>query len=698
MGIKIPGWLVSLLTFPGVILHEWAHKKFCDLAKVKVQDVVYFNLDFIGENESAGYVIHERPTTYKQIFLISVGPLIINSLATILLGYLFQILGFNTPETQNSLLAIILAWLALSVGMHAFPSDEDMKNILEASKVELAKGGSKLHYLAFPFVWLVSLANKLRAIWFDAIYAGLLMMLGTFLASLNISLILFVLLAIVILSFSFLFLLQSNLQSSIVKVGIILIVLLNLFYLLRTTDWYKNKVIEFKAKRFIAEVRKEMKEKSSKGLSTYGIVDDVYERMLKSDPDAKKIVAKVNEILKKEKTQKINKIKKTYKKDFLKAVELALKEKGYSNLYQYFVDFYNDYLSEDRENVQLHMNDFRYSGMINFIIFNVLKSAIGNPSDYVSVLKFYKLLDDKFFGDLMEAISGKQKDIKFYEFYKVYNFTSTERNIFIYLTTYYLVIENAVKDEDLETLSQAGFAINSKKSFVDQLTSKIKEGIDIIENIKIDQTSELEIKVREIFNNLANKGYFKNSEQSFNLLFPLLQIMVKGPNGKIPSWFFFANWQINYLDESVDSLRLAQIYSEEFQKREINMDVRDVLDGIHARTFDDIYLLSKHGILHFILPDPDISTIKDARKRSLTENWIASVYRGYKLMKKEPPFEIKILYNSLTKDKVEAQNIEIIEDIHGKLEEINQNLENINQILEDQEPEVYTIENPFLKK
>jgi hypothetical protein len=694
MGIKIPGWIVSLLTFPGVILHEWAHKKFCDLAKVKVHEVVYFNLDFIRENEPAGYVIHERPTTYKQIFLISVGPLIINSLATILLGYLFQILGFNTPETQNSLLAIILAWLALSVGMHAFPSDEDMKHILEASKIELAKGGSKLHYLALPFVWLISLANKLRAIWFDAIYSGLLMMLGISLASLNISLILFVLLGVVILSFAFLFFIKSNFQSSIVKVGIILIVLLNLFYLLRTTDWYKNKVIEFKAKRFIAEARKEIKEKSSKGLSTYGVVDDVYERMLKSDPDAKKIVAKVNEILKKEKTQKINKIKKTYKKDFLKAVQLALKEKGYSNLYQYFVNYYEYYFYGDKEDARLNME-----GYYSFIIFNVLKSTIDNPSDYVSVLKFYKLLDEKFFGYLTKATSGKPKDIKLYEFYKVHNFTSTERNIFIYLTTYYLVIDNAVKDEDLETLSKAGFALNSKKSFVDQITSKIKRGIDIIENIDLDQKSELEIKVREKFDSLVQRGFFRdNPEHYFHLLSPLLQVMVKSPNGKIPSWFFFANWQINHVDEALNLLEWSESYAKELQKMGFNVDGADVLDGMHAKTFDDIYILSKQGILNFILPDPDISKIKDPHQRYLTERWIESVYRGYKLMKKEPPPEIKILYNSLTKDKVEAQNMETIEDIYGKIEEINQNLENINQILEDQEPEVHIIQTPFLRK
>jgi hypothetical protein len=212
------------------------------------------------------------------------------------------------------------------------------------------------------------------------------------------------------------------------------------------------------------------------------------------------------------------------------------------------------------------------------------------------------------------------------------------------------------------------------------------------EELAQQESIETMQKAREEFDNLVKRGFFRdNPEQSFHLLSPLLQVMAKSPNGQLPSWFFFANWQINYLDESVDALRLAQIYSEELQKRGINMDVGDVLDGIHARTFDDIYLLSRQGILNFVLPNTNISTIKDPHQRYLTERWIASVYRGYKLMKKEPPPEIKILYNSLTKGKSATGMIEM--NIYSTAQDIQQATEEI-----DTEPEVYTIQTQFLRK
>jgi hypothetical protein len=675
MGIKIPGWLVSLLTFPGVIFHEWAHKKFCDLAKIKVQEVVYFNLDCIGRNEPAGYVIHERPTTYKQIFLISVGPLIINSLATILLGYLFQILGFNTPETQNSLLAIILAWLTLSVGMHAFPSDEDMKHILESSKIELTKGGSKLHYLAFPFVWLISLANKLRAIWFDAIYAGLLMMLGISLASLNISLILFVLLGVVILPFVFLFFIKSNFQSSIVKIGVILIVLLNLFYLLRTTDWYKDKVIEFKAKRFIAEVRKEMKEKSLKGLSTYGIVDEVYERMLKPDPDAKKIMVKANEFLKKEKTQKINKIKKTYKKDFLKAVELALKEKGYSNLYQYFANYYENYLSINKYGKQIREPILEYAVRHS-------SDLMGNTAIFIDDLKFFKLFSDKR-DKFFEYVGGiNMEELK--------NFSPTDKNILVYLTAYYLGVEEAIKNEDLGILSKAGFAINSKKSFVDKLTSKIKEGIDIVGNINLDRTSELEIKVREIFNNLARRSFFKYPETSYPIWAHLIKEAVVHPGGKMPSWEIFALWQNAVYNPAKNILEHAEKVAKAYTEAGTPLTVDNVLNIIYAEKFDKFYRMINQGGLSVQLPDLRLDNIRDPFNKQMTIDWITRVYAGYKLLKIEPPEPIKILYSRLTGEP--------IEDTHPNNTEPTEDTYEEDYYEEDQEPEVYIIETPFLKK
>ena len=54
----IPGFLISLVTFPGVIVHELAHVVFCRLTKTPILSVCYFRL-----GNPAGYVIHERPSS-----------------------------------------------------------------------------------------------------------------------------------------------------------------------------------------------------------------------------------------------------------------------------------------------------------------------------------------------------------------------------------------------------------------------------------------------------------------------------------------------------------------------------------------------------------------------------------------------------------------------------------------------------------
>ncbi len=165
----IPGELISILTFPGVMIHEWAHKKYCDRTGVLVCKVVYFRI-----GNPAGYVTHEKPQKYEQIFWISIWPLIINSLITIFLSYL----ATQTQTQPESLLYYLLLWIAISAGMHAFPSNEDTKHIFDASKSSIKNGGSILHYLAYPFYGLIRLANKLRIIWFDLWYAITLIYLG----------------------------------------------------------------------------------------------------------------------------------------------------------------------------------------------------------------------------------------------------------------------------------------------------------------------------------------------------------------------------------------------------------------------------------------------------------------------------------------------------------------------------------------
>jgi hypothetical protein len=154
----IPGWLISLLTFPGVIVHELGHRLFCNWTDTKVHKVCYFRV-----GNPAGYVLHERAKELQSSFFISVGPLIFN---TVLCSMITFIAWFMDHESDSFL---ILMWLGISIGMHAFPSNEDASNFL--MEVKENKGRSILYYISGLFAVLLRLANSLRFIWFDLVYA-----------------------------------------------------------------------------------------------------------------------------------------------------------------------------------------------------------------------------------------------------------------------------------------------------------------------------------------------------------------------------------------------------------------------------------------------------------------------------------------------------------------------------------------------
>src|SRR5438128_12535555 len=71
----IPGIIITLVTFPGVIVHELAHQLFCRLYKIPVFKVVYFQA-----TNPAGYVIHDAPANKFQSVMISIGPFFLNTI------------------------------------------------------------------------------------------------------------------------------------------------------------------------------------------------------------------------------------------------------------------------------------------------------------------------------------------------------------------------------------------------------------------------------------------------------------------------------------------------------------------------------------------------------------------------------------------------------------------------------------------
>jgi hypothetical protein len=111
----IPGPLIALATFPGVIVHELAHQLFCRWFRIPVLNVCYFRV-----GNPAGFVIHEPATKSYQSVLISVGPFLVNTIIGALVSFpaAIPVIRFGAGD----LLDYFLIWLGVSIAMHAIPS------------------------------------------------------------------------------------------------------------------------------------------------------------------------------------------------------------------------------------------------------------------------------------------------------------------------------------------------------------------------------------------------------------------------------------------------------------------------------------------------------------------------------------------------------------------------------------------------
>jgi hypothetical protein len=161
------GWLTAILTFPGIILHEWAHKFFCDRVNVPVYKTCYFRL-----GNPAGYVIHGPVNSYTKAFLIATAPFMVNTTIAVIV---FLIAIIILP----GLIAYILYWLGISVAMHSFPSSQDADSLWQHSKRALKR--NPLAILGFPVVGLMKLSGILSRFWFDLLYGVALFILVAFL-------------------------------------------------------------------------------------------------------------------------------------------------------------------------------------------------------------------------------------------------------------------------------------------------------------------------------------------------------------------------------------------------------------------------------------------------------------------------------------------------------------------------------------
>jgi hypothetical protein len=176
--VIIPGIIISALTFPGVIIHEFAHQLFCWLMRLPVYEVKYYQL-----KNPAGYVTHEPSRGPLGAFLVSVGPFIINTLIGALILFPVSIeangLGIYSGIRAGNIaiesiqffpIKLVAYWLGISILMHAFPSVGDahtlISSILKNKDVNIIIRG-----LTAPVIGLIFLGAVGSMVWLDLGYA-----------------------------------------------------------------------------------------------------------------------------------------------------------------------------------------------------------------------------------------------------------------------------------------------------------------------------------------------------------------------------------------------------------------------------------------------------------------------------------------------------------------------------------------------
>jgi len=134
------------------------------LTRVRIFKICLFRF-----GNPAGYVNHQEPQKFYQSFLISFGPLIINSL---LAAFLFSQL--IPPYFRWQI--VIYFWLGFALGLHAIPSTGDAKALFQAANHRFWRNPFVI--VVYPFILILYILNLLKRLHIDILYVGLLFWLG----------------------------------------------------------------------------------------------------------------------------------------------------------------------------------------------------------------------------------------------------------------------------------------------------------------------------------------------------------------------------------------------------------------------------------------------------------------------------------------------------------------------------------------
>lgn len=157
----IPDIIISIATFPGIIIHRISQLLFCRISRIAVSDVGHFK-----SSNPRGYIVHEQPKDIYQLILLTIGPFLFNTLlgAFIAVSSSIPILERGSDNPMDYL----LLWLGISIAMHAFPNRKNIKNIWSIMKSETSSILTKV--ICFPFVLVIYIFSIGSYIWLDLVY------------------------------------------------------------------------------------------------------------------------------------------------------------------------------------------------------------------------------------------------------------------------------------------------------------------------------------------------------------------------------------------------------------------------------------------------------------------------------------------------------------------------------------------------
>jgi len=157
--------IISLLTFPGVVLHEYAHAWACRRLGIRVLKICYLRL-----GSPMGYVLHEQPEYAVQHIMVAVAPFFVSTAAALALSLVVSLFATSPGAVEYKDLAVLVgAWLSFSVALHAFPSSGDgdalWKDVTSPEVSFLAK------LLLAPVVGMIRLCQAGASVWLHALFA-----------------------------------------------------------------------------------------------------------------------------------------------------------------------------------------------------------------------------------------------------------------------------------------------------------------------------------------------------------------------------------------------------------------------------------------------------------------------------------------------------------------------------------------------